>query len=78
MTCQRARGGLVSKKIDPEDQPWVGKNTMPGFTITCDRCGSTEVYLENTMGHSAESGGWGELTLICNACNHRADIYENF
>lgn len=52
------------------------KQTHPGFTITCDKCGSTMVITENTMGFSAESGGWGSLDLVCLECDARTELVE--
>lgn len=67
----------MKRKLTAEEQPWIGKDTMPGFTIKCDFCGSKHVYLENTLGYSAESGGWGSLTLVCSKCEKRTDIYDH-
>lgn len=48
--------------------------THPGFTITCNKCKSPRVYVENTLGYSSESGSWGEVTLICDDYGKRCDI----
>lgn len=48
--------------------------THPGFTIKCNKCGSTKVYLENDMGWSDLSGSWGGIHLICNECESKTTI----
>jgi hypothetical protein len=48
----------------------------PGFTVKCDKCGSHEVFLENTMGYSPTSGGWGSIDFVCRECDNRAEIVE--
>lgn len=49
----------------------------PGFTITCDQCGSAAITIENSLGFSAESGGWGSIDLVCDTCDSRATIVES-
>lgn len=50
--------------------------THPGFTIICDKCGSKEIYTEDSTGYSEESGAWGSYELVCNKCGNRCSIYE--
>jgi len=50
--------------------------THPGFDITCQRCGSPVVYVESSVGFSAESGGWGEVELVCFNCGQRISIFK--
>ena len=52
------------------------KDTHPGFTVVCDKCKSGDVYVENTIGWSPESGGWGSLDFVCDNCGHRTEIVE--
>jgi len=52
------------------------KKCYPGFTVKCDKCGSEEVYLDDTRGWSQLSGSWGELSLICNGCGNTVEIAE--
>jgi len=49
----------------------------PGFIVVCAKCGSKRVRLDNSLGWSPESGGWGSLDLICDDCNNTIAIYEN-
>lgn len=49
----------------------------PKFTVQCDVCGSHKISLENTMGYSAESGGWGEISFQCNDCGNVTHIVES-
>lgn len=51
--------------------------THPGFHIICI-CGRDRVYVENSCGHSAESGGWGSVELVCAGCGARVSVYDNF
>lgn len=48
--------------------------THPGFTITCDQCTSTLVYVENSLGFSSTSGAWGDVSLTCAACNQTVEL----
>ena len=49
----------------------------PGFTVACDQCGSQNVRIENDMGFSPESGGWGGIRLVCDSCGKETEIYDN-
>lgn len=53
------------------DQQW------PGFEVKCKACGSTLVQLENTMGYSDMSGGWGSIDFVCLSCAARAEIVDS-
>lgn len=55
----------------PED---AAKKTHEGFTVTCDKCGSKVVTVENSLGFSAESGSWGSVDLVCQACDNRTEL----
>lgn len=48
-----------------------------GFEITCGKCGGKKVYIENSMGWSELSGGWGDVRLICLECENETVIAEN-
>lgn len=50
----------------------------PGFIVTCKQCGSTEVEVENSVGFSAASGGWGEVELVCRGkgCENRVSVFD--
>ncbi len=53
------------------------KATHPGFTVTCDECGSRAVMVENTLGYSAQSGGWGAVSLVCDGCGQTTELVES-
>lgn len=46
----------------------------PGFQITCLKCGSTEIELDNWMGWSEVSGNFGSLELQCTKCGYNVAI----
>lgn len=46
----------------------------PGFTVTCQACGSTRVAVRNTLGSSPESGSWGNVTLECAECEANVEV----
>lgn len=43
--------------------------THPGFTITCDECGSELVVVENDLEFSATAGRQGNVYLRCTECD---------
>ena len=49
----------------------------PGFEVKCLKCGSTDVLLDNSLGFSAVSGGWGSVDLVCQGCKARVEIVES-
>ena len=53
------------------------EDMIPGFEIICKRCNSKNVYIENDMGFSEISGGWGSIDVVCNDCKNRTVICEN-
>ncbi len=54
------------------------KETHPNFTITCDKCGSKRVYVENSIGFSEISGAWGSVDLVCAepGCDNQTELFE--
>lgn len=54
----------------------VEEDTHPGFTIMCNICGATDVYVDNSLGFSSTSGSWGSVDLVCNndACDNVTEI----
>ena len=48
----------------------------PGFSITCLKCKSQRIAVENTVGFSALSGGWGSVDLRCLDCDHYVELFE--
>lgn len=49
----------------------------PGFTVTCDECGSQNVVLDNSLGFSEMSGAWGSVDLKCQDCGNETEIVES-
>lgn len=56
---------------------YESEKTHPGFTIFCTGCGNFDVMVENSLGYSCESGGWGSVDLVCNTCDNRTEIVES-
>jgi hypothetical protein len=52
--------------------------THPGFNITCRFCGSSLVYVDNSLGFSATSGGWGSVDLVCDNCDHQVELVKTW
>lgn len=61
----------MKKEQEDESKFW------PGFTVTCNKCGGTNTRLENSMGYSPESGGWGSIDFVCNDCGNQTEIVES-
>lgn len=59
---------------DPQAKDYH-KATHPEFTIRCDRCGSQRVYIDKTLGFSAQSGSWGNIAIVCADCGSKAVIF---
>ena len=60
--------------MDDENLSDLCDSTHPGFAVTCKKCGSTEVYVENTLGFSGTSGVWGSVNLTCRKCENSVEI----
>jgi hypothetical protein len=64
-----------SKNIDIEqselDAQW------PGFGVSCKKCGSAKVMLDNSLGFSELSGSWGSIDLFCLDCENYIEIVES-
>jgi len=67
--ARRLQGGSGSMMDEQE-----AKKTHPGFTITCDECGSKVVIVDNTLGFSDTSGAWGDVSLICQECHTLCEL----
>ena len=48
----------------------------PDFEVTCKKCGSKEITLEDDRGYSEISGPWGGVELACQSCGNRTEIIE--
>lgn len=49
----------------------------PGFTVRCNECGGFNITLDDSMGFSAESGGWGSIDMVCEDCNLSAEVVSS-
>jgi len=47
-----------------------------GFKVTCNKCGSDQIIIENTIGCSDLSGCWGSVDLECTKCENSGEVYE--
>jgi hypothetical protein len=63
---------MTDKRQEASDE------THPGFTITCDKCDSTLVMVDSSVGFSAESGVWGSVSLDCQECDASVEIWEPY
>lgn len=54
------------------------KDLYIGFTVFCDNCDSKDIYVENSLGYSPESGQWGSIDFVCANCGQRTVIYGGF
>lgn len=61
-------------EIPVSSKEYATYQTHPGFTITCEKCQSTDVYVDNTMGWSEGSGSWGSIDLTCATCGAFVEI----
>jgi transcriptional regulator with XRE-family HTH domain len=52
------------------------QDQYPNFEIKCKICGSTKVYLQNTLGHSSTSGSWGYVSMVCSECRNETIIVD--
>ena len=68
-------GGHISPELD-DDAKIILKFTHEGFKITCNRCGSTDVGVDSTIGYSEESGMWGGVYLRCAGCQYETVIFD--
>ena len=54
--------------LDDEDGGEPIEETHPGFTITCDECGSQLVVVESDLEFSPAVGRQGNVYLRCTDC----------
>ena len=60
----------------PLPEPSASEQMYPGFTISHDKCQSTDVHVENDLGYSAMSGAWGDVRLVCQVCGDYVVVVE--
>ncbi len=53
----------------------IDDSPFGAFEIKCKKCGSTNIDLENSIGHSETSGTWGSIDLVCVDCGYRVEIF---
>lgn len=59
-----------------EQQLKLAEQSHPSFTITCKACGSEAVIVHSDVGFSAQSGAWGEVSLVCQSCGKGDEIWK--
>ena len=47
------------------------------FTVTCDKCGGTNLEIDDSRGYSETSGSWGSIDITCLDCGNSEEIAEN-
>lgn len=66
-------------KRDDEHGGWL-KSTdaeVKGFTCKCDRCGSCNVVIRNSLAMGSEwTGQYGSVDLACLDCGNEAELYS--
>jgi ribosomal protein S27E len=72
---------LAEDAVNENARVWAARRatvqtTHPGFTITCEECGSDQVYVSNSVSWSSCSGIGGEVALVCSDCGERTAIFE--
>lgn len=62
---------LVDDEDDGDDGDELEpiEETHPGFTITCEECGSELVVVENDLEFSSSAGRQGNVYLRCTECD---------
>lgn len=56
----------------------LAKETHPGFTVVCDKCGSKNVIVDSSVGSSETSGVWGSVDLECQDCQASTEIWHPY
>lgn len=51
-------------------------NTHRGFTIICDNCKNSVVWVENTIQLSKNKTVVGNLSLVCDRCDYTLDLAD--
>lgn len=60
-----------------DDDDELISSQWPTFDVRCKACGSTRITLDNTLGWSETSGGWGDVSLTCTECQNTVVIIES-
>lgn len=60
-----------------ETQREAQSKFWPGFIVQCQHCNGFNIDLDNSMGHSAESGSWGSIDMVCNDCGTKTEIVSS-
>ena len=51
-------------------------HVLENFTVTCNKCKSTNIEKEDSRGYSETSGEWGYIEFVCIDCDSREIISE--
>ena len=61
------------------DTGWLKSDdgNIEGFTCTCDKCGSDDVEIINSICMGSEwTGQYGSIDLFCNSCKNTVELYS--
>jgi ribosomal protein S27E len=72
--CKTQAYDLIKLKKEAIEIDSMEETPFGDFEVKCNKCGSTNVNLDNSMGFSPESGGWGSLDLECQDCGNRTEL----
>lgn len=50
------------------------KGILEKFKVTCRKCGSKSIEVEDSRGYSELSGSWGSYDFICVNCGERETV----
>lgn len=70
-TVRTGPGDVTDEQREAQEKLW------PNFTVCCNRCSGFNITLDNSMGFSAESGGWGSIDMICEDCKTSTEIVSS-
>jgi hypothetical protein len=73
--AEDATTGVMQRQWDAAHE--AAQTTHPGFTITCQACGSEHVFVANNLSWSECSGLWGDVALVCADCGKRIAVFES-
>ena len=62
--------------VRPKELEETLQATHEGFIIICQRCGSWDAGVDNSVGFSEVSGAWGDISLICSHCGQETIVWE--
>ena len=58
------------------DQAEITAELREQFKVTCAKCGSDNVVLDDSLGYSDYTGRWGSVDLMCKSCPNAFTIVD--